>query len=125
MFRAPAIPDKEYFTIGEVSQITQTAQHTLRYWEDEFKLLRPVRQSSGKRCYVKADIELIFKIKDLLHNKRYTIAGVKKFLNGDKRKKLTDPQNELNITLEKMPDSKLLQYLKQEIKDVLALLEKI
>jgi DNA-binding transcriptional MerR regulator len=123
MLQTPAVPDKEYFSIGEVSQITQVEQYTLRYWEDEFKLLRPLRHASGKRRYRKADVELIFKIKDLLHNQGYRIEGVKKFLNAGRRKKLTDP--ELNISLEKTPDSKFLKDLKQEITDILALLKKV
>ena len=53
MFKNPQIPDKEYFTIGEVSQITQVPKYTLRCWESEFKLLRPIRKSSGRRLYQK------------------------------------------------------------------------
>lgn len=124
MFQIPPIPDKEYFTIGEVSQITQVPKHTLRYWEGEFKLLRPVRKSSGQRRYHKEDVELVFKIKDLLYNKRYTIEGVKKYLTGGKRKKLTDLQTDLNLNIEHLPDSKILREIKEELKQVLKLLKK-
>jgi len=120
----PPIPDKEYFTIGEVSQITQVPKYTLRYWEGEFKLLRPVRKSSGQRRYQKDEVELVFKIKDLLYNKRYTIEGVKKYLTGGKRRKLTDLQSDLNLELEHLPDSKALREIKEELKQVLKLLKK-
>lgn len=124
MLEIPPIPDKEYFTISEVSQITQVPKYTLRYWENEFKLLRPVRKSSGQRRYHKEDVELIFKIKDLLYNKKYTIAGVKKYLTGGKRKKLTDLQADLGLDIEHLPDSKILREIKEELKQVVKLLKK-
>ncbi|OEG70527.1 hypothetical protein ATZ36_12310 [Candidatus Endomicrobiellum trichonymphae] len=124
MFQIPPISDKEYFTIGEVSQITLVPKHTLRYWESEFKLLRPIRKSSGQRSYHKEEVELVFKIKDLLYNKRYTIEGAKKHLIGDKRKRLTNLQTNLNLDLEYMPDSKFLKDIKEELRHILKLLKK-
>jgi DNA-binding transcriptional MerR regulator len=99
-------------------------KHTLRYWESEFKLLRPIRKSSGQRIYRKEEVELIFKIKDLLYNKRYTINGAKKYLIGDKRKKLTDLQTDLKLDLEHLPDSKFLRNIKEELKNILKLLRR-
>ena len=124
MFKNPQIPDKEYFTIGEVSQITQVPKYTLRYWESEFKLLRPIRKSSGRRLYQKEDLELIFKIKDLLYNRRYTIEGVKKYFTAGKRRKLTDLQTNMNLDIEHLPDSKVLREIKEELKQVMKLLKK-
>jgi DNA-binding transcriptional MerR regulator len=118
----PPIPDKEYFTIGEVSQITLVPKHTLRYWESEFRLLCP-KKDSGQRRYRKEEIELIFKIKDLLYNKRYTIEGVKKCLVGDKRRKLIDLQTDLNLDLEHLPDSKFLRDMREELRHILKLLK--
>ena len=92
----PPLPEKEYFSIGEVSKIVQLPAYVLRYWESEFKLNRPIRRSSGQRKYMKKDIEIVFKVKDLLHNKRFTISGAKKFLAGDKRKK---DSNTLNFSM--------------------------
>ncbi|MDR3113174.1 MAG: MerR family transcriptional regulator [Endomicrobium sp.] len=124
MFEIPSIPDKEYFTIGEVFQITRVEKHTLRYWEKEFSLLRPERKSSARRRYYrKEDVELIFKIKDLLYNKGYKIEGVKKYLTGGRRKKLTDLQSDLNLNIEHLPDSKILREIKEELKNVLSLLK--
>ena len=71
---------KLYYGIGEVKEITGVAPHVLRYWESEFKLLRPVKDRSGRRRYRTKDIEKIEKIKDLLYRKKYSIAGAKKCL---------------------------------------------
>ncbi|MDR2351198.1 MAG: MerR family transcriptional regulator [Endomicrobium sp.] len=124
MTQIPPIPDKEYFSIGEISQITLVPKHTLRYWESEFKLLRPVRKSSGRRKYHREDVELVFKIKDLLYNQKYSIEGAKKYLIGDKRKKHKDMQDTLELNLERIPDNKFLQNIKDELKYILKLLKK-
>lgn len=103
MSKTPPIPDKEYFTIGEFAQTTLVPKHTLRYWESEFKLLRPVIKSTGHKKYRKEDVEIVFKIKDLLYNQGYTIEGAKKCLMRDKRKKSVGPS--VDMYLEHMPDS--------------------
>ena len=76
------IPDKIYFTIGEVSEFTGLETHVLRYWETEFSTLRPKKNNRGQRTYQKKDIEQILLIKDLLYNKKFTIAGARKALKG-------------------------------------------
>lgn len=70
--------EKLYYSIGEVKEITGIAPHVLRYWESEFKLLRPRKDRSGRRMYQNKDLEKIDKIKDLLYRRRYSIAGAKK-----------------------------------------------
>lgn len=75
------IPDKMYFKIGEVSEITGLEQHVLRFWESEFKNIKPKRTSTGQRMYRKNDIELLLNIKRLLHNEKFTIQGAKKHLS--------------------------------------------
>jgi DNA-binding transcriptional MerR regulator len=115
------IPDKEFFSIGEVSKIVQVASYVLRYWESEFNLLRPARRISGQRKYTKKDIELIFKVKDLLYNKKFTIAGAKKHLIGDKRKKDTE---QLNFDIKATGlDPKILIETKKELEEILKLLK--
>jgi len=74
------LPDKLYFKIGEVSSITELPSYVLRFWETEFKRIRPKRTSSGQRLYRKRDVELILKIKYLLYEKKYTIQGAKQHL---------------------------------------------
>ncbi len=71
---------KEFYSIGEVSEITGLPPYTLRYWETEFNILKPLRRSSRHRKYTIKDIERIKKIQGLLHKKKFTIEGAKKAL---------------------------------------------
>lgn len=120
MFQIKLVPEKEKFTISEVARLTLVPKHTLRYWEDEVKILRPIRNSNGKRIYSKEDIEAVFKIKNLLYNERYTIEGVKKYLIKNKKKKDTE-----NTFQKHVPDSKFLQDVKNELNHILKLLRDI
>jgi DNA-binding transcriptional MerR regulator len=74
------IPDKTYFTIGEVSKLCDVQETVLRYWQERFRQLNPVRRR-GRRYYQRKDIELIQRIRDLLYVKGYTINGAKKVLS--------------------------------------------
>lgn len=78
-----AIPDKLYFRIREVSDLTATKPYVLRYWETEFPSLAPVKSSSGHRLYRRQDVETIFEIKRLLYEKGFTIEGARKQLAGN------------------------------------------
>lgn len=111
--------DKKFLSIKDVSQRTGVPSYTLRYWEKEFKQIKPERYS-GIRKYSSADVELIKKIKDLLYNKKLTIEGVKKFLTVDRRKKV---QNDNLFKQENVVDSKLLEEIKQDLVDILKILE--
>jgi DNA-binding transcriptional MerR regulator len=84
------IPDKQYFKIGEVSALTGLETYVLRYWETEFKNIRPVRFGSNQRMYRRKDVETILTIKKLLYEEGFTIAGA--------RKKLLHPQKEEKTT---------------------------
>jgi len=75
-----AIPDKLYFRIGEVSELTRTKAFVLRFWETEFPSLRPVKSKSGHRLYRRKDVELIFQIRRLLYEKGFTIEGARRYL---------------------------------------------
>ena len=74
------IPDRLHFRIGEVCAITDIKPHVLRYWETEFPQIQPTKTSGGLRLYTRRDIELVARIKQLLYNEGYTIAGAKKAL---------------------------------------------
>lgn len=76
----PAIPDKRYYRIGEVSRITGVKPHVLRYWESEFRWMSPQKSRSKQRLYRRRDIDMILLIKKLLYGQRYTIAGARKKL---------------------------------------------
>lgn len=81
------IPDKLYFKIGEVTEITSIESYVLRFWESEFTVISPKRTESGQRLYRKSDIESILTIKDLLYDKKFTIEGAKQYLKGINRQK--------------------------------------
>jgi DNA-binding transcriptional MerR regulator len=76
-----ALPEKHYYTIGDVSRLTGTKPHILRYWESQFKLLRPARRYSGHRKFTQRDIDLVNKIRFLILDKKYTLAGAKREIN--------------------------------------------
>ena len=75
------IPDKSYFRIGEVSRILGVEPYVVRYWESEFKTIKPVRTSSCQRLYRKKDVEELATIRHLLYSELFTIAGAKKRLS--------------------------------------------
>jgi DNA-binding transcriptional MerR regulator len=77
------IPNKFFFRIGEVSKLTGVEPHVLRYWETEFKTLRPKKNKASQRVYKKKDVLLILKIKELLYTQKYTIAGAKKRIESE------------------------------------------
>jgi DNA-binding transcriptional MerR regulator len=74
------IPNKLFFKIGEVCEITDTQPYVLRYWESEFPALAPAKNTSGQRIYRRRDIETVLRIKQLLYEEGFTIAGAKKRL---------------------------------------------
>jgi DNA-binding transcriptional MerR regulator len=82
---AVAIPEKLFFKIGEVCELTGVQAHVLRYWESEFPMLAPQKNRAGQRTYRKRDVEMALRIKELLYDDQYTIAGAKKKLSGELR----------------------------------------
>ncbi len=77
-------PEKLYFSIGEVSKITHLPPYVLRFWENKFKEIRPQKSRGGHRRYQRKDIEVILGIKELLHEKNFTIHGAQKELKKTK-----------------------------------------
>src|SRR5271155_4331863 len=80
MDEIPAIPDKLFFRIGEVSEIVGVEAYVLRYWESEFPALSPKKSSSGQRMFRRKDVELLLRIKELLYERKFTIDGARKAL---------------------------------------------
>lgn len=76
----PSYNEKLFYRISEVSEITGIKAHVLRYWEKEFKVIKPVKTMGGRRLYRRKDIETILKIKKLLYDMKYTIAGAKRVI---------------------------------------------
>jgi DNA-binding transcriptional MerR regulator len=115
-----SIPDKLYFKIGEVSEITGIEPYVLRYWESEFKIVSPSRTHSKQRLYRKKDLELILEIKKLLYEEKFTIAGAKRKLQ--KTKAMKDQQMRLEL-----PEKRYLEALmrvKKELEDLHGLLSR-
>ena len=79
------IPEKIYFKIGEVCDLVGVQAHVLRYWETEFSSLSPQKNKSGQRSYRKRDVEIALRIKELLYNEMFTIAGARKKLQSELR----------------------------------------
>jgi DNA-binding transcriptional MerR regulator len=87
------IPDKSYFRIGEVSRILGVEPYVVRYWESEFKTIKPVRTTSDQRLYRKKDVEKLVTIRNLLYTEQFTIAGAKKKLSRLKREDRSVPED--------------------------------
>ena len=82
---AVVIPEKIYFKIGEVCELVGVQAHVLRYWETEFPMLSPQKNRSGQRSYRRRDVEIALRIKELLYDEMFTIAGAKKKLQAEMR----------------------------------------
>src|SRR6056300_886185 len=81
----PVIPGKRYFTIGEVSDLCDVKPHVLRYWEQEFPQLKPVKRRGNRRYYQRQDVMLIRQIKSLLYTEGFTIGGARQKLSGKEK----------------------------------------
>jgi DNA-binding transcriptional MerR regulator len=79
----PAIPAKRYFTIGEVSELCGVKPHVLRYWEQEFEQLNPVKRRGNRRYYQRGDVIMIRQIRSLLYEQGFTIGGARQQLEGE------------------------------------------
>ena len=119
------IPDKLYFKIGEVAKFTGIKTHVLRYWETEFKAIRPNKSRSNQRLYRKQDVDLILHLKDLLYNQGFTIAGARKKLREKPAKVVDAPVvtiepvaevvGQLTLPLAGTLDLKILKEIRQDI----------
>lgn len=111
---AGQLPDKKYFRIGEVSKLVGVDPHVLRYWETEFKIIRPHRAKSKQRLYRKRDVENLLRIKTLLHDEGYTISGARKVLKSGEP---CQPHRE-NETDAQIPSGKIT-FIKNELRSIL------
>src|SRR6056300_1613932 len=106
----PVIPGKRYFTIGEVSELCTVKPHVLRYWEQEFPQLKPVKRRGNRRYYQRQDVIMIRQIRSLLYEQGYTIGGA--------RLQLSDNQKEESVK----SDPQMIQQLRMEMEEVLEIL---
>ncbi len=101
----PPIPGKRYFTIGEVSELCDVKPHVLRYWEQEFPNLDPVKRRGNRRYYQRQDVLLIRQIRALLYDQGYTIGGARQRLTGDEAKDDASQFRQLvNQTIKELED---------------------
>ena len=108
----PPIPGKRYFTIGEVSELCAVKPHVLRYWEQEFPQLKPVKRRGNRRYYQRQDVLIIRQIRNLLYEEGFTIGGARQKLTGeDARTDLTQSQQ-------------IIKQLRLELEEVLKILRR-
>jgi DNA-binding transcriptional MerR regulator len=108
----PVIPAKRYFTIGEVSELCEVKPHVLRYWEQEFPNLKPVKRRGNRRYYQRHDVLMIRQIRTLLYDQGFTIGGARQRLEGDQGKA------EATIT------AQVVRQLRSELEELLQLLRR-
>jgi DNA-binding transcriptional MerR regulator len=108
----PVIPSKRYFTIGEVSELCGVKPHVLRYWEQEFSQLKPVKRRGNRRYYQRHDVILIRQIRSLLYDQGFTIGGARQQLTGETAKEDTSQSNQL------------IKQIKNELEEILQTLKK-
>src|ERR1039457_6617033 len=101
----PVIPDKLYFRIGEVSLLCRLPAYVLRFWETELSQLKPVKSSTGQRMYRQRDVENVLRIKKLLYDQGYTIAGARQILKAE----LKPSTNQSGLPFPKLRSSESLK----------------
>ena len=142
---AVVIPEKLFFKIGEVCELAGVQAHVLRYWESEFPMLAPQKNRAGQRVYRRRDVEMALRVKELLYEDQYTIAGAKKRLayelrggklrsadDGDAREESANHETTrlarvlplLRRLIRLAEDREALKKVASELREILALLEK-
>jgi DNA-binding transcriptional MerR regulator len=108
----PPIPAKRYFTIGEVSELCGVKPHVLRYWEQEFDQLKPVKRRGNRRYYQRGDVIMIRQIRSLLYEQGFTISGARQQLGGERA------HDDLNRS------QQIIRQVRLELEDVLHALKR-
>ena len=108
----PAIPGKRYFTIGEVGALCAVKPHVLRYWEQEFPQLNPVKRRGNRRYYQRQDVILIRQIRCLLYEQGFTVGGARQKLSGEETKS------------DERESKQIVRQLRLELEDILNTLKK-
>lgn len=119
---APAL-SKPYYSISEVSSITQVKPHVLRYWETQFSMLRPKKNRAGNRMYRPQDVEFVLYLKDLLYARRFTIEGAKKKILTERRGDEPKARDEMDGDKREAERKRLIGEVRQGLETVLASLK--
>ena len=107
-----SIPSKKYFTIGEVSELCDVKSHVLRYWEQEFPQLRPIKRRGNRRYYQRQDVILIRQIRSLLYEHGFTIGGARQRLSGEE------------VKADSSMSQQIVRQLRTELEEVLNILRR-
>jgi DNA-binding transcriptional MerR regulator len=116
----PVIPDKLYFRIGEVSKLCKLPAYVLRFWESEFPQLKPVKSSTGQRMYRQRDVESVLRIKKLLYDEGFTIAGARLQLKAESK----PARLQTGLPFPKQGRSDHLKKVRQGLQEILVILNK-
>ena len=116
----PVIPDKLYFRIGEVAKLCKLEAYVLRFWESEFSHLKPVKSSTGQRMYRQRDVESVLRIKKLLYEEGFTIAGARQQLKAESKAAVAQS----GLPFPKQGRSDNLKKVRQGLQEILVLLKK-
>jgi DNA-binding transcriptional MerR regulator len=111
------IPDKLYFRIGEVATLCRLPAYVLRFWESEFAQLKPVKSSTGQRMYRKRDVESVLRIKRLLYEQGFTIAGARQQLRAE-----TKPDKTQSMIPFPSQSTAEIQHIRQGLREILSML---
>jgi len=114
---AVLIPDKLYFRIGEVATLCRLPAYVLRFWESEFPQLKPVKSSTGQRMYRKRDVESVLRIKQLLYEQGFTIAGARQQLRAE-----TKPDRTQTTIPFPSQSTAEIQHIRQGLREILSML---
>ena len=112
-----AEPVQEFYSIGEVCEITDLKPHVLRYWESQFKFLNPAKNRSGNRVYQRKEIELVLLVKHLLYTEKYTIEGARQKVEEHRK------AGELKTVARTALSLETIEALERELKDLLRLIQ--
>ena len=107
-----------YYSISEVSDMIGVKPHVLRYWETQFKMLRPKKGRGGARMYRKRDVEILFEVKQLLYDHRFTIAGARRKLLDDRGSK-----EQMELTFARTDREEMLRALRKDLEGLLSVLQ--
>jgi len=116
----PIIPDKLYFRIGEVARMCRLPAYVLRFWESEFPQLKPVKSSTGQRMYRQRDVESALRIKKLLYEEGFTIAGARQQLKAESKPRATQG----GLPFPKSNRRNDLKKVRQGLQEILTMLKK-
>jgi DNA-binding transcriptional MerR regulator len=118
----PEIPDKLYFRIGEVARLCEVEPYVLRFWQSEFGQLRPNKSGTGQRLYRKRDVEMALRIKRLLHEEGYTIAGARQIVQAESRGKVNQSELPLDQRQTAEQTAVRLHKVRKELREILGML---